>query len=525
MKPYRYFVAMLTFAVSVAFLKAADDTTKPNIVFILADDLGVRDLSNEGSKYYESPYIDRIARMGMKFTRGYATCQVCSPSRASILTGKYPVNTGITTWIGDRAGEAWRAAKRHDSHFPPEYDRNLRASEITLAEALRDAGYTTFFAGKWHLGSKGSWPTDHGFDINKGGWDAGSPAGGFFAPYKNPNLPSGPAGESLPIRLGRETAHFIDQHKDKPFLASLSFYSVHGPIQTTQPLWQKYRDKAVADGLVDERFLFDRRLSVRQVQDCPIYAGMIESMDDAVGLVLAKLEEHGLLEKTIICFTSDNGGVSSGDAFSTSNLPYRGGKGRQWEGGIREPFYLYAPGVTTPDSTCATPVSGIDWYPTLLELVDLDVPAGQAVDGVSLVPLLHGGTIPDRALYWHYPHYGNQGGEPSSIIMHDDWKLIYYHEDGRYELYNLADDVGEQRDLVKTKLDIVAKMKAELHTWLEATDAKFPEPDPEFDAEKREARWRNIRAVGKERLERQHARFLEEDYQPSKDWWGSLIAD
>ena len=196
---------------------------KPNIVFILADDLGWRDLSNEGSMFYESPNIDRIAREGMKFTRGYATCQVCSPSRASILTGKYPTKHGITTWIGDRAGEAWRNTKRHDSHLPPEYDRNLRAGEITLAEALRDAGYKTFFAGKWHLGSKGSWPTDHGFEINKGGWNVGSPRGGYFSPWQNPNLEPGPAGESLLIRLGRETASFIEAHKDKPFFAYVSF--------------------------------------------------------------------------------------------------------------------------------------------------------------------------------------------------------------------------------------------------------------------------------------------------------------
>ncbi|MCA9069371.1 MAG: sulfatase, partial [Planctomycetaceae bacterium] len=365
---------------------------KPNIVFILADDLGWRDLSNEGSPYYKSPHIDSIARTGMKFTRGYAACQVCSPSRASILTGKYPTKHGITTWIGDRSGEAWRNTGRHDSLLPPDYEHNLRASEITLAEALRDAGYRTFFAGKWHLGSKGSWPTDHGFDVNKGGWDVGSPNGGYFSPWKNPNLEPGPAGESLPIRLGQETANFIKSHtksnKESPFLAYLSFYSVHGPIQTTPKLWKKYRDKAEGKDLAEERFEWDRRLAVRQVQDCPIYAGMIESMDDAVGMVLETLDELNLSDNTIVCFTSDNGGVSSGDAFSTSNLPLRGGKGRQWEGGIREPFYIKAPGVTKPGSMCDVPVNGIDWYPTLLELAGVAIPKAQAIDGVSLVPLL-----------------------------------------------------------------------------------------------------------------------------------------
>ena len=276
----------------------------PNVLFILVDDMGAKDLSNGGSAFYESPNIDRIAREGMKFTRGYATCQVCSPSRASILTGKYPVNHGITTWIGDSPGEGWRKRGRNDSHLPPEYERNLRDSEITLAEAMKNAGYTTFFAGKWHLGSEGSWPTDHGFDINKGGWDVGGPRSGFFSPYVNPNLESGPVGQSLTQRLGQETADFIEKHKDQPFLAYLSFYTVHAPIQTTEALWEKYRDKAEKMGLIKnkERFLFDRRLNVRQVQDCPIYAGMIEQLDQSIGIVLAKLDEHGLDENTIICF-------------------------------------------------------------------------------------------------------------------------------------------------------------------------------------------------------------------------------
>ena len=503
----------------------ANAARKPNIVFILADDLGWRDLSNEGSKFYESPHIDRIASQGMKFTRGYATCQVCSPSRASILTGKYPTKHGITTWIGDRSGEAWRGANRQDTHLPPEYDRNLRVEEITLAEVLRDAGYKTFFAGKWHLGSKTSWPTDHGFEINQGGWDVGSPRGGYFSPWENPNLKSGPAGESLPIRLGRETAAFIEANKDKPFFAYLSFYSVHGPIQTTPALWKKYRDKAVDADLVDERFVFDRRLSVRQIQDCPIYAGMIESMDDAVGIVLKKLDELDLTESTIVCFTSDNGGVSSGDAFSTSNLPLRGGKGRQWEGGIREPFYINAPGITQAGSTSAVSVSGIDWYPTLLELAGVATPAAQDIDGVSLLPLLKGESIADRPLFWHYPHYGNQGGEPSSIITQGDWKLIHYHEDGRDELYDISSDIGEQKDLASAAPGKVNTMRTKLDAWLKTTHAKFPTKDPQFDADKRATRWESLKTRGKAILETRHAAFLNSNFTPNKDWWGSAPTD
>ncbi|MDP7012748.1 MAG: sulfatase-like hydrolase/transferase, partial [Verrucomicrobiota bacterium] len=353
----------------------------------------------------------------------------------------------------------------------------------------------------------------------------GSPRGGFFAPWQNPNLESGPDGESLTLRLGRETADFIEAHKDKPFLAYLSFYTVHGPIQTTPKLWKKYRDKAEAAGLAKERFIFDRRLNVRQVQDCPIYGGMVETMDDAVGIVLRKLDELGLADNTIVCFTSDNGGVSSGDAYSTSNTPLRGGKGRQWEGGIREPFYIKAPGVAKAGSTSAVPVNGIDWYPTLLDLAGVAVPKQQKVDGVSIVPLLKGGSIADRLLYWHYPHYGNQGGEPSSIVAQDDWKLIHYHEDARDELYHLRNDPAERHDLAKRHPSKAKALRTNLDAWLKATGAKFPTKDPAFDAAKREARWESIQTRGKAGLEKRHASYLAPGYKPNKDWWGSAPVD
>lgn len=521
---WRMAAATLMLALPGLPVESAEPSQRPNVLFILADDLGWRDLSNEGSDFYESPAIDRIANEGQKFTRGYAACQVCSPSRASILTGVYPPRHGITTYIGDAAGEAWRTRQRHDSHLPAEYARQLAAEEITLAEVLRSAGYRTYFAGKWHLGSRGSWPTDHGFEINQGGWDVGSPRGGFFAPWTNPNLPVREPGESLPLRLGRETAAFIEQHQDEPFFAFLSFYSVHAPIQTTQSLWRKYRDKAASNGLAEKRFVFDRRLPVRQVQDCPIYAGMVQSMDQAVGTVLRKLDELGLAEKTIICFTSDNGGVSSGDAYATSNLPLRGGKGRQWEGGIREPFYIKVPGLTKAGSTNDVPVSGIDWYPTLLELTGVPLPADRPVDGVSLVPLLKGESIAPRPLFWHYPHYGNQGGEPSSIITEDDWKLIYYHEDGREELYDLVKDPAEQHDVAADELARKAQLSNKLHRWLADVGARFPTPDPDFDPSEREARWQQLRATGMRKLEQQHAEYLENDFQPNRDWWGSQFS-
>lgn len=497
-------------------LPAAD---KPNILFILADDLGINDLSCEGSTFHETPNIDAIAKSGMRFTNGYSTCQVCSPSRASIMSGQYPARIGITDWIGAATGTNW---KRNDRILPPVNGAQLPAKITTVAEALKSGGYRTFFAGKWHLGGEGSGPEDHGFEVNKGGYHSGSPRGGYFSPFNNPKLDDGPAGEVLPIRLAKETNNFISQQKSKkPFFAFLSFYSVHGPIQTSPDLWEKYRKKATAAGLVKERFKNDRTLPVRQVQDCPIYGGMMESMDNAVGLVMNKIKELGLADNTIVIFTSDNGGVSSGDAFATSCLPLRGGKGRQWEGGIRQPYYIVAPGVTKPGSTSSQFATGTDFYPTLLELAGLEQLPTHHVDGISLVPALKGGHS-GRVLYWHYPHYGNQGGEPSGIIRDGDHKLIRYYEDGHEELYNVKTDIGETKDLAPENPDLVKKLSAELSAHLTEVGAKIPKPDPRFDAEKKEQQIKSLHTRKKAQLEKQHANFLQPDYKPNHTWWGAL---
>ncbi len=495
-----------------------------NVLFILVDDLGCTDLGYAGSRFHETPNIDALAASGMRFDQGYAACQVCSPSRASIMLGKTPPRHGITQWIGDKAGLDW---DKGDPVLNAEYTRNLPHEDTTLAEAFRTAGYTTFFAGKWHLGEQGSWPEDHGFMINKGGWDVGSPKGGYFAPWDNPRLENGTDGESLTLRLARETASFIEAHQQEPFLAYLSFYTVHGPIQTTEALYKKYRDKADMMGLTENRtrFKFDRRLAVRQVQDNPIYAGMVETLDTAVGIVLDKLRETGLDRNTVVVFTSDNGGVSSGDAFSTSLLPFRGGKGRQWEGGIREPFIIHVPGMTSSGSSTQVPAIGMDFYPTLLELAGLPLKPDQHVDGVSLVPVLKGGKIPDRDLFWHYPHYGNQGGEPSSIIRSKAWKLIYYHEDGRNELYNLTVDIGEQHDLATEQPEKVADLRKRLDAWLADTGAKIPVADPRFKQERFDARLQVAREKQMPLLEKQHADFLDKSKQPSPDWWGSAAVE
>ncbi len=501
--------------------------TRPNILFILADDLGWNDLGASGSTFYESPCIDSIAHAGMLFTQGYAACQVCSPSRASILTGKVTPRHGVTDWIGAATGADWRRHGRHTRLLPPGYRQELDAGEITLPAVLRHQGYRTLFVGKWHLGDVGAHPEDRGFDVNIGGWKAGSPIGGYFDPYQNPNLPNQKPGECLPHRLAQEMGEQIQSCGAQPFLAYLSFYSVHGPIQTSRDRWERFRQKAVAHGpLAHRRFEFDKYLPVRMVQDCPIYAGMIQAMDEAVGIVLDTLQRLGLDDNTIVVFTSDNGGVVSGDSYSTACWPLRGGKGRQWEGGIREPIYVTVPGVTDPGSVCDVPVSHIDFYPTLLELAGIPVPAAQQVDGVSLVPLLRGEAgeaIAGRDLFWHYPHYGNQGGEPSAIIRRGDWKLIHYFEDGRDELYHLQEDPGEQVDRAAAEPDRARAWRQRLDTWLAQVGARLPAPDPEYDAALERQRLDDLRTRFMAELEAQHAAYLDPCWEPNPDWWGSQL--
>jgi arylsulfatase A-like enzyme len=495
--------------------------SKPNILFIYVDDLGYYDLGVMGSNYYETPNIDRIAAEGMIFTNGYSNSQVSSPSRASLMTGKFPARHGITDWIGARTGVEWREQGRHNQLLPPGYVHNLPHEYVTLPEALKEAGYKTFFAGKWHLGSEGSWAEDHGFDINKGGWDRGWPDGGFYSPWNNPRLESGPDGESLTTRLANETVDFLQEHKDTSFFAFLSFYAVHAPLQTTREKWAIYRDKAEEMGIVETGFEMGHFLPIRQVQDHPVYAGLVETMDDAVGVVLNALDELGLAENTIVIFTSDNGGVSAGDAFATSNLPLRGGKGYQFEGGIRVPFFIKVPWLNQQGEENHTPVTGADFYPTFLELTGLELRPDEHQDGVSLVPFLNGGSIEDRSLIWHYPHYGNQGGQPSSIIRLGDWKLIHYYEDGREELYNLKNDLEEINNVAGENQEMVKLLSENLFAYLNEVGARFPTRDPEYSEELER---RHLERVINElwpRLEKQRLEFLSEDFDPGNNWWGS----
>ncbi len=502
-----------------------ESESKPNVLFILADDLGYHDLSCMNSMYYETPNIDRIAGQGMVFTNGYATCQVCSPSRASIMSGKFPARHGITDWIGARTGEEWRKSGRHNKLLPPEYTPHLSHDFTTLPEALKEGGYKTFFAGKWHIGNEGSWPEDHGFDINKGGWEKGSPIGGYYSPWTNPNLQNAVDGENLSMRLARETAKFIEENQDTSFFAFLSFYAVHGPIQTTREKWKKYRDKADKLGIADSGFKMGHFLPIRQVQDNPVYAGLVETMDDAVGIVLDKIDKLGLNKNTVVIFTSDNGGVAAGDNYSTSNLPLRAGKGYQFEGGVREPYFIKVPWLDISGKKSDVPVTGTDFYPTILELTGLEPKPMEHSDGLSLMPVLLGNSLEERSLYWHYPHYGNQGGEPSSMIRKGDWKLIHYYEDGRDELYNLQNDLSENINVAGSNPEVVARLKDDLLQYLEKVGARLPVRDPSYDAERERAYLKKVREERWPALENQRLNYLADDFDPENNWWGSELTD
>ena len=502
---------------------------QPNVLIILADDLGWKDLHCTGSRYYETPNIDGIARKGAIFTNAYAACQVSSPSRASILTGKTPARHGITTWIGEASGGEWRKMNRHTKMLPPDYNWRLSADELTLPEKLKEANYTTFMAGKWHLGDEQSTPEIHGFDINIGGWDSGSPHGGYFSPYDNPKLTDGPAGENLSMRLAKETSDFIKNHteteREKPFFAYLSFYAVHSPIQTTKERWSYFRDKAEKNGISAEGFAIDRTLPVRQHQDNPVYAGLIRQMDDAVGVVLQQLKDSGIDDNTIIIFTSDNGGVSSGDNYSTSNLPLRGGKGRQWEGGLRVPFIIrYSPEIAAGIS-CDKPVIGMDIYPTILDYAGIKSVPKQHMDGISIRRVIENNRPEkvERKLYWHFPHYANQGGEPSSVIRKGDWKLIYYHEDERCELYNLQLDESENEFLNPHYPQKVKELKKNLFRWMKKVDAKLPVVDPLYDPRKETAFRKQQQEQTLKRQSEIREKQLSPDWEPNATWWGSII--
>lgn len=469
--------------------------SKPNIVFILCDDLGWKDLGCYGSAFYETPNLDRLAAHGMKFMNAYASSPVCSPSRSSIMTGKYPVHTGITDWIP--GGRNILGPDPDQSLLEPNFVQDLSPNSPTIAQALKAGGYATCFAGKWHLGlNPKNWPLEMGFDYNYGGWAVGNPRaegmGGYFSPWHNPFLKDAPKGTMLDDELTTKTIEFIQQEvkAGKPFFADLSFYAVHEPIEAKPEYIQKFKDKAPRLGLdqqpqfvKDEPWMQDYpSYKERIIQSDPVYAGLIYSVDENVGRIMATLEQLGIASNTIVVFTSDNGGLSTAEGSPTSNLPLRDGKGWTYEGGVRVPLIIDWPGVTTAAAVCTFPVVNTDFFPTFLDMAGLPQRPEESVDGVSLAPLLRGEpSIHQPVIYWHYPHYGDQGGSPSSALRMGDWKLVQFYGDNHVELYNLNSDVGERRDLAKALPEKTTELLKLLNAWKFQTHAKIPEINPYYN--------------------------------------------
>jgi arylsulfatase A-like enzyme len=443
---------------------AESATNKPNIIIFLVDDMGWKDAGCYGSSFYKTPQIDRLAAQGMRFTDAYAAGPVCSPTRACILTGKHPARLQLTDWLPGRQD------RPSQKLLKPEIQEHLPLEEVTLAEALKPAGYVSASIGKWHLGGKGYLPQDQGFDLNVAGDSSGSPLT-YFAPFRSglhvmAGLEQSRAGEYLTDRLTEEAEKFIESNQHRPFFLYLAHYAVHIPLKAKEQMIRKYE-----------------AMEKSGPQTNAIYAAMMESVDESVGRILSKLETLHLSDRTIIFFTSDNGGLSvkeGPDTPSTSNDPLRDGKGYLYEGGIRVPLIVRWPGVIAPGRVEHAPVSSVDFFPTLLEMAGV---AGRPdLDGVSLGPLLRGaGSVKRDALYWHYPHYSNQGGKPCGAIREGNWKLVQFFEDGRLELYNLAADLSERQNLAQDRPELASQLRDKLKAWRRAQQAQMMEPNPDYD--------------------------------------------
>ncbi len=453
---------------SLAAAEAGSNSKPLNIVFFLIDDLGWTDLGCMGSDFYETPNIDRLAQQGMLFTRAYSNGPNCAPSRASIISGEYTPRHKIFT-----VGNAARGRPEFRKLIPIKNTRTLAPEFVTIAEALKANGYVTATIGKWHLGKD---PTTQGFDINIAGCEWGSPrGGGYFSPYHYPHLVNDRPGEYLTDRLTREACKFIEQNKDRPFFLYFPHYAVHAPWQAKKELIEKYKAKTPG-----------------KRHNNPVYAAMIESVDESVGAVLKKLDELDIADRTVVVFSSDNGGVT----LVTNNAPLRGCKGMLYEGGIRVPLIIKWPGVTRPGSRCNVPVIGVDFYPTFLEMTGTPAPKNYKLDGQSLVPLLTGkGTFPERALFWHFPCYlqsfmlsqGPFRTTPAGAIRVGDWKLLEFFEDGRLELYNTKEDIGEQHNLAKQFPEKVKELHKRLEEWRQQVHAPIPtEKNPKYNPD---AKW------------------------------------
>jgi arylsulfatase A len=452
----RFLISSLLF---VLLLPLAGSNRKPNLVLILADDLGWRDLSCMGSSYYETPAIDQLAADGLLFTDAYASAPVCLPTRAALMTGKSPARLNMTA-VFDRDGGTMPL-------LPPEWNNTLSHEEHTLAERLKDLGYTTAIMGKWHLGlTEEYWPEHHGFDVNVAGWSSGRPDS-YFPPYNNPRLPDGPDGEYMTDRLAAEADAFISRMADKPFFLYLPFYNPHSPLEAPQTSVARFAEKPTDGG-----------------QRIPTYAAMLAHLDLAVDRILKALDREGIADETLVIFTSDNGGVLTlGDILVTDNAPLRSEKFQLYEGGIRVPLLVRWPGVTPVGKRTRQVAITTDLFATLLSVAG--APMDQwGPDGMDLTPVLRLGDDArvDRTLGWHYPHYmPRQAMKPCSALRSGDYKLLHWHEDHRLELYDLSVDLGEKRNLATSQPEMTLDLYRKLESWRRQVGAHMPRPNPSFE--------------------------------------------
>ncbi len=522
MRSLQLAIAFVSLASLVGAGFASADERRPNVVFFLVDDLGWRDLGCYGSSFYETPNIDRFAEQGVRFTQAYAACHVCSPTRASIMTGKYPARLHLTDWLPGRKDYPFQKLKNAEIH------QHLPLEEVTIAEALKQHGYRTAHIGKWHLGEDPYGPLQQGFDIQVPRWNKGWPKAGYHAPFQFDGLEDR-NGQYLTDRLTDEAKKFMEANKDRPFFLYLSHFAVHDPIQGRDDLVAKYEAKLkqrqprqspafILEGNPDAKqplsseqlaarmkrpawsgykLLPDRTVKIKQHQDNVQFAAMVESVDESLGHVLAKLEALDLDGNTIVILFSDNGGMSGANfgnptrriardqldkAFSTSNLPLRGAKGWLHEGGIREPLIVRWPAGGQQGKVCDVPVISTDFYPTILEMVGLPLRPKQHADGVSIAPLVKGAETLDReAIYWHFPHYSNHGMQsPGGAVRSGDFKLLEYFENNTVQLFNLREDIGEQNDLSRDEPEKAAQLRTMLHTWRTGVSARMMEPNPDY---------------------------------------------
>jgi uncharacterized sulfatase len=428
-------------------ITSAAETRKPNIVFILIDDMGWPDTGCYGNRFNETPNVDKLASQGMRFTDAYAACPVCSPTRASIMSGQYPAHVGITDFI---PGHQRPYAKLK---VPVNRTQYLPLDIVTLAEALKPAGYTCGCFGKWHLGGREHFPDTQGFDS----WVVSN---GRHFNFKTVPPMEIDKNAYLSEFLTDQAEKFLEENREGPFCLYLSHFAVHVPLEARQALIEKYEKKPKPDTGINN----------------PVYAAMVEHVDHSVGRIMAKLDELGLVENTVVVRQRYDllGGLVS------SNAPLREEKGTLYEGGIREPLIVRWPGVVEPGSTCSEPVSSVDYYPTLVDIAGAPPPVGQVLDGVSIRPLLEqAGGLKRDAIYWHYPHYHHS--TPAGAIRAGDWKLIEFFEDGRLELYNLAEDISESRNLAAEMPEKVAELREKLAVWRHDVNAAMPKPNPDYD--------------------------------------------